>query len=159
MSPLFHRADDAEKHDRLPTLFGLGPQLDEVANSAAALPLEEFAAQLMERCFSPAAIADLASFEVPTSYDVEAICVNLLPDNSGERASEPIPDGYQVLENVVIEAVQMLQNAGLLMDGLYKPDTTGSRNLWRSGLVPTRRGLAAMRDGTVRQILSHTYAS
>jgi hypothetical protein len=164
MSPLFHKADDgpqadAGKHDRLPTLFGLGPQLDEVANSAAALPLEEFAAQLMERCFSPEALADLASFDVPTSYDVEAICVNLLPNNSGERASEPIPDAYQALENVVIEAVQLLQNAGLVMHGLYKPDTTGSRNLWRNGLVPTRRALAAMANGTVRQILSHTYAS
>ena len=163
MSPLFHKADDrtegdAGKHDRPPTLFELGPRLDEVTNSAAALPLEEFAAQLMEQFFSEKQLAELASFQVPTSWDVEAISISLLPDNSGERANEPIPDACHTLRNLVIEAVQLLQNTGLVMHGLYKPEPADSGNNWRNGLVPTRRGRGAMADGTVRQILSNTYA-
>ncbi len=57
MSPLFHRGDDDNegevRHGHLPSLSELGPQLDEVVTSAAAPPLEQFAAQLMTRYFTP----------------------------------------------------------------------------------------------------------
>jgi len=162
MSRLFHKTDDgieadASRHDRLPTLFELGSRLDEVSNSAGALPLEEFAAELMARFFTHEQLAELASFQLPTSWDIEAISINLLPENSGERANEPIPDAYHILRNLVTEAAQLLQNAGLVMHGLYKPEPANSGNEWRNGLVPTRRGREAMADGTVLQILSHTY--
>ena len=162
MSPLFHKADDgshadAGKPDRLPTLFGLGPRLDEVTDGAVALRLDEFAAQLMARFFTDEHIAELASYELPTSWDVEAIAINLLPDNSGERANEPIPDAYYALLNVVTEAVQLLETAGLVMHGTYKPAAPTSGNRWRKGLVPTRRGRAAVAAGSVREILRQTY--
>ena len=158
---LFHKADDEAEgegggHGRLPTLFGLGPRLDEVTNRVAALPLAEFAAQLLARFFSDQYQAELAAIQLPTSWDAEAICLELLPENSGERMNEPIPDAYYALLNLVSEAVQLLQNAGLVMSGVYKSEQVDGGNRWRGGLILTRRGRAAMADGTVGQILGGT---
>jgi hypothetical protein len=105
MSPLFHRTDDGTdgetgRHGHLPSLFELGPQLDEVVKSAAALPLEQFAAQLMTRYFTT---DYLVASGITSMVAVDTICWDLLPDNSGEHAGEPIPDAFFSLQDLVTE--------------------------------------------------------
>jgi hypothetical protein len=120
MSPLFQKNDDSSqgrRHGRLPSLCELGPQLDQVVASAAAVPLEQFAAQLMTRYLT----ADyMVASRITSMVSVDTICWDLLPDNSGEHAGEPIPDAFFSLQDLVTEAVQLLRTAGLVMDRRYK---------------------------------------
>lgn len=159
MSPLFHRADDSaegdgQRHGRLPSLSELGPQLAEVVNSTAALPLEELAAQLMTRYFTPGYL--LAS-QITSMVSVDTICWDLLPDNSGEHLGEAIPDAFFSLQDLVTEALQLLRNAGLVMQRSYKVAQDSAHGQWLDGLVTTRRGRAALADGTVAQIIGRAY--
>jgi hypothetical protein len=145
MSPLFHG------HDHLPSLAELGPQLDEVVKNVAASPVERFAEQLMTRYFTTD--WPVAS-QITEMVSVDTICWDLLPDNSGERASEPIPDAFFSLQDIVTEAVQLLRNAGLVMERSYKVNQDHTYSGWLTGLVTTRRGRAALASGTVAQILA-----
>jgi hypothetical protein len=159
MSPLFHRGDDDNdgevRHGRLPSLSELGPQLDEVVNSAAAPPLEQFAAQLMTRYFTPDPIV---ASDITSMVAVDTICWDLLPDNSGEHAGEPIPDAFFSLQDLVTEALQLLRIAGLVMERSYKVRQDHGGGQWLDGLVTTRRGRGALAGGTVGQILGRVYA-
>src|SRR5690349_12288098 len=108
MSPLFHRDGNGSGGQEpgpghLPSLYELGPRLDEVVNNVAALPPEQFAAQL------------------------------------------------------VTEALPLLQNAGLVMQRSYKVNQDHAYSQWLHGVVTTRRGRAALADGTVGQILGRVY--
>jgi hypothetical protein len=159
MSPLFRKTDDGSEanssgHGHLPSLYELGSQLDEVVKSAASPPLEQFAAQLMNQCFTT---EYLAASKITDLSSIDAICLNLLPDNSGENARDPIPDAYFCLQDLVTEAVQLLQNAGLLMERNYKVGQDHAYSQWLSGLVTTRRGRSALEAKTVEQILSQVY--
>jgi hypothetical protein len=159
MSPLFHRAEEssespAPSHGKLPSLAGLGPQLDEVVRNAASPPLEQFAAQLMARYFTA---DDVVASQLTSTVAVDTICWDLLPDNSGEHAGEPIPDAFFALQDLVTEAMQLLRTAGLVMERSYKVNQGHAGAQWLDGLVTTRRGRAALADGTVAQILAHVY--
>ena len=160
MSPLFHRSsDDAEEpagHGHLPSLAELGPQLDEVVRSTAAIPLEQFAAQLMTRYFTT---DYLVASQITSLVAVDTICWDLLPDNSGEHAGEPIPDAFFSLQDVVTEAMQLLRTAGLVMERSYLVGQDHHMSSqWLSGHVTTRRGRTALADGTVAQLLSKVHA-
>jgi hypothetical protein len=165
MSPLFHRTDDGtgndgtegdgHEHGHLPSLSELGPQLDEIVSKAAALPVEEFAAQLMTRYFTTEYM--LAS-QITSMVSVDTICWDLLPDNSGEHLGEPIPDAFFCLQDLVTEALQLLRTAGLVMQRSYKVGQDHANSQWLDGLVTTRRGRSALADGTVGQILGRVYA-
>jgi hypothetical protein len=145
MSPLFHG------HDHLPSLAELGPQLDEVVNGLAAQPLEQFAEQLMTRYFTT---EHLVASKITSMVAVDTICWDLVPDNSGERAGEPIPDAFFSLQDVVTEATQLLRTAGLVMERSYKVRQDHTYSQWLTGLVTTRRGRAAVASGSVGQILA-----
>jgi hypothetical protein len=54
--------------------------------------------------------------------------------------------------------VQLLQNAGLVMERSYKVGRS-SYAQWLNGLVTTRRGRSALDRGTVAEIISATYSS
>lgn len=160
MSPLFHKADDAAEGSkpragRLPSLYELGPQLDEVVKSAAALPVDQFAAQLMTKYFTTDYL--LAS-QITNIVAVDTICWDLLPDNSGEHAGELIPDAFFSLQDLVAEAMQLLGTAGLVMQRSYQVEQGHMGGQWLDGLVTTRRGRSALADGTVGQILSRLCA-
>jgi hypothetical protein len=127
-----------------------------VVNSVAALPPDQFAAQLMTRYFT--ASWPVAS-PITSLVAADAICWDLLPDNSGEHAGEPIPDAFFALQDLVTEALQLLQAAGLVMQRSYKVNQDHACSQWLSGLVTTRRGRAALADGTLAQILGRVYAS
>lgn len=160
MSPLFHRSDsdtdeEGPSHGHLPSLAELGPQLDEVVSTASAKPLDAFAAELMTRYFTTEYL--LAS-QITDMVAVDTICWDLLPDNSGEHAGEAIPDAFFSLQDVVTEATQLLQTAGLVMKRSYRVNQDHMTSQWLDGLVTTRRGRSALTDGTVQQILSHVYS-
>ena len=141
MSPLFHG------HDHLPSLAELGPQLDEVVKSVAAMPVEQFAAELMTRYFT----TDWrVASQITDMVAVDTISWDLLPDNSGEHLGDPIPDAFFTLQDIITEAVQLLQNAGLLMERSYRV----TQNQWLTGLVTTRRGRAVLANSTVAQSLA-----
>jgi hypothetical protein len=160
MSPLFHRTDDGtdgdgQKPGRLPSLYELGPRVVEVVNSVAAVPMEEFAAQLMTRYFTTDYL--LAS-QITSMVAVDTICRDLLPDNTGEHLGEPIPDAFFSLQDLVTEAVQLLQTAGLIMPRSYMVGQDQGHGQWLDGLVTTRRGRSALANSTVPQLLSRVYA-
>jgi hypothetical protein len=149
VAPLFHHGDDP------PSLYQLGPQLDQLVQSTAAIPVEQFAAQLMTKYFTtdwPVAsqITDMVA--------VNTICWDLLPDNSGEHAGEPMPDAWFTLQDLVTEAVQLMRTSGLVMERSYKVAQNTMTPQWLTGLVTTRRGRAALADGSAAQILASVYA-
>jgi hypothetical protein len=159
MSPLFHRHDsdtdgEGQSHGHRPSLAELGPQLDEVVNSATAQPLDKFAAELMTRHFTTE--YRLAS-QITDVVSVDTVSWELLPDNSGEHAGEAIPDAFFSLQDVVTEAMQLLENAGLVMRRSYRVNQDHMASQWLDGLVTTRRGRSALADGTVQQIVSQVY--
>jgi hypothetical protein len=159
MSPLFHKADDGtggqgQRQGHLPSLLELGPQLDEVVRNVAALPLGQLAAQLMTRYFTT---GYMVASQITSMVAVDTICWDLLPDNSGEHAGEPIPDAFFSLQDLVTEALQLLRTAGLVMDRRYKVGQDHAYSQWLDGLVTTRRGRSALADGTVGQILDQVY--
>jgi hypothetical protein len=147
MSPLFHRDGDGSGGQEpgpghLPSLYELGPRLDEVVNNVAALPPEQFAAQLMTRYFT--AGWPVAS-QITSMVAADTICWDLLTDNSGEHAAEPIPDAFFALQDLVTEALQLLQTAGLVMQRSYKVNQDHAYSQWLRGLVttPARAGGAS----------------
>jgi hypothetical protein len=159
MSRLFGKTDDgsaqaAGKAGHLPSLSDLGPQLDEVVERVAALPLEQLAEQLMTQFFTT---EYMVASKMESVSGVDTISWNLLPDNSGEHLHDIIPDAFFCLQDVVTEAVQLLRNAGLVMERSYKVGQDGRYSQWLTGLVTTRRGRAALEDHTVGQILSRMY--
>jgi hypothetical protein len=160
MSPLFQKSDDSgqgRKHGRLPSLYELGPQVDQVVAGIAAEPLEQFAAQLMRHYFT----TDwLVASQITSMVAVDTVCWDLLPDNSGEHLSEPIPDAFFSLQDLVTEAVQLLQTAGLVMERSYRvgQEHGSGSGQWLSGIVTTRRGRSALASGTVEQVIYQAYA-
>lgn len=160
MSPLFHKHDEGgeeptREQGRLPSLYGLGPRIDEVADRVARLPLEEFAVELMTKYFT----TEQAPASTMTGVvGLDSVSLDLLPDNTGESAHEPIPDGYFALQDVVAEALQLLRNAGLIMERSYKVGQDHAYSQWLTGFVTTRRGRATLQDQAIGQVLSRTYA-
>jgi hypothetical protein len=122
---------------------------------AAALPLEQFATQLMTRYFTTDYL--LAS-EITNMVAADTICWDLLPDNSGEHAGESIPDAFFSLQDLVTEALQLLRTAGLVMERSYKVRQGHAGSQWLNGLVTTRRGRSALADGNTEQILDRLSA-
>ncbi len=159
MTPLFHKHNEdesqpASEQGHLPSLYELGPQIDEAAERVAALPLEEFAEQLMTKYFT----TDPPRASTTTAVvGLDSVSLDLLPDNSGEKMHEPIPDGYFALQDVVAEALQLLRNAGLIMERSYKVGQDHAYSQWLTGFLTTRRGRSALQNQTVGQILSRTY--
>jgi hypothetical protein len=155
-APTIARKGRNEAVAKLPSLAELGPQLDEVVQNVAALPVEQFAAQLMTKYFTTD--VKVAS-QITEMVAIESICWDLLPDNSGEHMGEPIPDGFFSLQDVVTEAVQLLQTAGLVMDRSYMVGQRHGGGQWLEGLVATRRGRSALAAGKVDQIVAQVYAT
>jgi hypothetical protein len=144
MSPLLHKNDDGSdrpRHGHLPSIHDLAPYIGQIAADIAATPLEEFAAQLMTRYFIPEYVP---ASQIEMEVSVSRISWELIPDNSGEHVGQQIPDAFIFLEDLVMEAAQLLLNAGLVIE--------------RRGLSSTRRGRQALASGSVRQILDQVYA-
>jgi hypothetical protein len=152
MSPLFGKHHDAdaglegeapepdEKH--LPRLIELGAALDNAVKEAAAIPLPKLAVKLMNELFG-------SEYQPRgNGVDVDTIAGPLIPPNSGSKLGDPTPPGVDILWDIAAEAVQLLEQAKLIM-----PD------LWHSGQVAcygyrsTRTGRTAVEQGTVEQLV------
>ncbi len=153
MSPIFGKHHDGDtgleadtpqsdsKH--LPRLIELGAALDDAVKEAATTPLPKLAAMLMNELFG--------SEYQPRGdgVDVDSIAGPLIPPNSGSKFGEPTPSGVDILWDIAAEAIQLLEQAKLIM-----PD------LWYSGQVAcygyrsTRAGRTAVEQGTIEQLVT-----
>ena len=130
-----------EQH--LPRLIELGAALDDAVKDAAAIPLPKLAAKLMKELFG--------SEYQPRGHgvDVDSIAGPLIPPNSGSKFGDPTPPGVDILWDFAAEAVQLLEQARLIM-----PD------LWYSGQVAcfgyrsTRAGRTAVEQGAVEGLVT-----
>lgn len=153
MSPLFRRhqgadswadADEAQPDSgHLPRLADLGAALDDAVNQAAATPLPKLAAKLMNELFG-------SDYQPRgNGVDVDTIASPLIPPNSGSKLGDPTPPGVNTLWDFAAEAIQLLEQAKLIL-----PD------LWYSGQVAclgyrsTRAGRAAVEQGVVEQLVT-----
>jgi len=136
---------DASQPDpkHLPRLIELGAALDDAVKQAAATPLPTLAAKLMNELFG-------SDYQPRgNGVDVDSIAGPLIPPNSGSKYGDPTPPGVSILWDIAAEAVQLLQQAQLIV-----PD------LWYSGQVAcfgyrsTRAGRTALEQGTVAQLVT-----
>jgi hypothetical protein len=128
--------------DHLPRLVELGQALDDAVLAAAAEPLPKLAAKLM---------ADLFGSEYhPGDYvDLNSAAGPLIPPNSGSKLGDPTPDGVRILDDIAVEAVQLLEHANLIA-----PAHWYSGDIWYFGYRSTRAGRTAVEQGTVEAIVT-----
>ena len=150
MSPLFGRRREdlteqqAVEVERLPRLCELGPALDDAVKQADATPLPKLAATLMSELFG-------SEYHPRGSggVDIDTIASPLIPDHAPAKAGDPKPPGVAILWSIAAEAVQLLEQHGLIV-----------QDLWYSGQVAclgyrsTRAGRTAVEQGTVEQIVT-----
>jgi hypothetical protein len=153
MSPIFGKHHDADAglggdapepdENHLPRPIELGAALDDAVKDAAAIPLPKLAAKLMNELFG-------SGYQPRgNGVDVDSIAGPLIPPNSGSKFGDPTPPGVDILWDFAAEAVQLLEQAKLIM-----PD------LWYSGQVAcfgyrsTRAGRTAVEQGTVEQLVT-----
>lgn len=151
MSPLFGKHKDAgedadtAKSDwrHLPRLAEMDPALEQAASEAAAMPLPALAAKLMTELFG--------SEYAPrgNSVDVDSIASPLIPDHGPPKAGDETPPGARTLWDVAAEAIQLLEQARLIV-----PDLWYSGNVACFGYHSTRAGRAAVENGTVEQLVA-----
>jgi hypothetical protein len=83
--------------------------------------------------------------------DINSGSSPLLPPHSPSRYGDPTPDGVAILDDIAIEAIQLLEHARLIA-----PAHWYSQNIFSFGYRSTRAGRSAVEQGTVEQILSGT---
>jgi hypothetical protein len=148
MSPFFgkHHDDNSESdsgEQHLPRLIELGPALDEAVKEAADTPLSKLAATLMKELFG-------SEYQPRgNGVDVDAIAGPLIPPNSGSKFGDPTPPGVDILWDFAAEAIQLLEQAKLIM-----PDLWYSGNVACFGYRSTRAGRTAVEQGTVEQLVA-----
>jgi hypothetical protein len=150
MSPLFGSKghEEASESDQLPLVSDLGPQIEAESNRLEALPLPDLGDEILRKTFSADHEPDRGMLEMAEIIDA------FLPPH-GEwtgpiyKAPAP-PEGLLRLRDVVREGLQVLEHAGLVMVKGYNIQG----NLFQYGYVTTRRGRAALTDGSLEQIRS-----
>jgi hypothetical protein len=134
-----------EQH--LPRLIELGAALDDAVKEAAATPLPTLAARLMKELFG-------SEYQPRgNGVDVDSIGGPLIPPNSGSKYGDPTPPGVDILWDIAAEALQLLEQAGLIV-----PDLWYSGNVACYGYRSTRAGRTAVERGTVEQLVSPGHA-
>jgi hypothetical protein len=153
MSKLFgSRASDTDGgDDQLPLLSQLKPEVDAVAQRLGALSLPQLAAEIMTNSFT-------ADFEPGPDHepgqglrDIASVVDSFLPPHaefSGSPWKAPAHSAAEYgIREMVSDAVQVLEHACLL-----KPSWYESNGNWTNiGYVTTRRGRAALADGSVER--------
>jgi hypothetical protein len=132
-------ADDSE---HLPRLIELGRALDDAVLAAAAEPLPKLAARLMAELFG-------SQYYPGEWVDLDTVASPLIPPNSGSKFGDPVPDGVRILNDIAVEAIQLLEHANLIA-----PAHWYSGNIWYFGYRSTRAGRTALEQGAVEKILT-----
>jgi hypothetical protein len=153
MSPFFGKHHDAdtgleaeasptdERH--LPRLIELGAVLDDAVKQAAATPLPALAAKLMNELFG-------SGYQPRgNGVDIDTIAAPLVPPNSGSKLGDPTPEGVDILWDIAAEAIQLLEQARLIL-----PDLWYSGNVACFGYRSTRAGRTAVEQKTVEQLVT-----
>lgn len=155
MAPLFRKHDDDTataadesqsdpKH--LPRLAQLGAVLDQAVNEAASIPLPKLAAKLMNELFG-------SQYQPRgNGVDVDTIAGPLIPPNSGSKLDDPNPPGVAMLWDFAAEAIQLLEQAKLIL-----PDLWYSGNVACFGYRSTRAGRAAVQQGSVEELVTNLH--
>src|SRR5215472_7241784 len=148
MSPLFGKHEDSDQEQgtgggHLPRPCELGPQLDDVVTGVSALPLEQFAAQVMTQFFK--------SGYNPGGDTVAAgdIASGLMPPHDWPKLRDPVPHAQVVLQDLAAEALQLLEHANLI-----RPKFGYQGALAGFGYITTRRGRAAIEEDSITRILT-----
>ena len=128
--------------ERLPRLVELGQALDDAVLAAAAEPLPQLAAKLMAELFG-------SEYHPGEWVDLNDAAGPLIPPNSGSKLGDPTPDGVRILNDIAVEAIQLLEHANLIA-----PAHWYSGNIWYFGYRSTRAGRSAVEQGTVEKILT-----
>jgi hypothetical protein len=138
------READAGSRDSepLPRLVELGQALDDAVLAAAAEPLPKLAARLMAELFG-------SEYHPGEWVDLNAAAGPLIPPNSGSKLGDPTPDGVRILNDIAVEAIQLLEHANLIA-----PAHWYSGNVWYFGYRSTRAGRTAVEQGVVEKILT-----
>jgi len=110
--------------------------------AAAAEPLPTLAARLMGELFG-------SEYHPGEWVDLNAAADPLIPPNSGSKLGDPIPDGVRILNDIAVEAIQLLEHANLIA-----PAHWYSGNIWYFGYRSTRAGRTAVEQGAVEKILT-----
>jgi hypothetical protein len=146
LSPLFGRHDNDPGQD-LARPADMGPQIEAVANRVAALPLEQFASQVMTQFLK-------ADYE-PGGGAIAAgdVADGLMPPHNWPKMGDDVPPAQVVLEDLCAEALQLLEHAQLI-----RPDFSYQGALAGFGYVTTRRGRLAIQQNAVDQALASAAA-
>jgi hypothetical protein len=132
----------ARDSEHLPRLVELGQALDDAVLAAAAEPLPKLAARLMAELFG-------SEYHPGEWVDLNAAADPLPPPNSGSKLGDPTPDGVRILNDIAVEAVQLLEHANLIA-----PAHWYIGNVWFFGYRSTRAGRTALEQGAVEKILT-----
>ena len=128
--------------EQLPRIIELGQALDNAVLAAAAEPLPKLAARLMSELFG-------SQYHPGEWVDLNAASSPLMPPNSGSKFGDPTPDGVRILDDIAVEAMQLLEHANLIAPAFWY-----SGNIWYFGYRSTRAGRTAVEQGTVERILT-----
>lgn|GEM_PF-2043540 len=128
--------------ENLPRLIELGQALDNAVLAAAGQPLPRLAAYLMAQLFG-------SEYHPGQWVDLDTVAGPLIPPNSGSKWGDPTPDGVRILNDIAVEAVQLLEHANLIAPAFWY-----SGNIWYFGYRSTRAGRTAVEQGTVEQIVT-----
>ena len=126
----------------LPRLIELGQALDNAVLAAAREPLPKLAAYLMAELWG-------SEYHPGQWVDLDTVASPLIPPNSGSKFGDPTPDGVRILNDIAVEAIQLLEHANLIAPAFWY-----SGNIWYFGYRSTRAGRTAVEQGTVEQIVT-----
>jgi hypothetical protein len=131
--------DDSE---HLPRLAELGQALGDAVLAAAAEPLPKLAARLMAELFG-------SDYHPGEWVSLDSVAGPLLPPNSGSKLGDPTPDGVRILNDLAVEAVQLLEHANLVAPAFWY-----AGNVWFFGYRSTRAGRTAVEQGSVEKLVT-----
>ena len=148
MSPLFGKRQDGDAEQdapagHLPRPSELGSQLDDVVSRIDALPVEQFAAQVMTQFFK-------SDYE-PGGDTIAAgdVADGLMPPHDWPKLRDPVPRAQVVLQDLAAEAIQLLEHANLI-----RPKLSYQGDVANFGYITTRRGRTAIEENSVDRILA-----
>jgi hypothetical protein len=148
MSKLFgSKSNDAsDQQGKLPLLSDLQPEIEAEADRLEALPLPQLAAEVLTTAFAADYKPDGGMLEMEEIVDAFVPPHGEWTSSWKERPAPP--EALDRLRDLIREGVQRLEHTGLLMP-------TGYTATWyHVGYVTTRRGRAALADGSVERVLS-----
>jgi hypothetical protein len=139
---MFNKLLDPEG-SKLPRLSQLGPQVGAEVERLWALPIRQLAVEVMTKAFR-------ADYNPGAGIqELGGIVGYFLPECGPERMGDTTPPEVVALEDLLAEAVQVLEHARLI-----RPKFGYSGQVACQGWATTRLGRSALASGTVQTALN-----